>query len=80
MNNLFQTALDLAGYEIEESVSLEVQFQNMFIDCVNDGIYSDITCEEEALDFIEEVGLEKVAKWFIRLVSRLGYRFSPIYI
>lgn len=70
MKNYYLKALELAGYELEEGLTVEVQFQNMFIDCVDGGIYSDITSEEEALDFIADMGLEIVAKMMCRSMSR----------
>jgi len=70
MQNIYLKALDLAGYELEDGVELEIQFRNMFIDCVIGGMYSDITCEEEADDFIEEVGLEKVARMMVGKMRR----------
>jgi len=72
MKNIYLEALDLAGYELEDGVELEIQFRNMFIDCVDGGMWRDIRSEEEADDFIEEVGLEKVARMMIGKMRRYG--------
>jgi len=72
MKKIYLEALDLASYELEDGVELEIQFRNMFIDCVDGGMWMDIRSEEEADDFIEEVGLEKVARMMVRSMERYG--------
>jgi len=66
MTNLYTECLTLANYEIENNIPLDIQVKNLFFDLVDGSIYSDITCQEEAEDFIEEIGLEKIAKTLIR--------------
>jgi len=72
MQNIYLKALDLAGYELEGNVSLEVQVRNMFLDMVDGGMYSDIRNEEEVDDLIEEIGIDEVARMLVRSMS--GYR------
>jgi len=72
MQNIYLKALDLAGYELEEDISLETQVRNLFIDMVDGGMYSDVRNEEEADDFIEEIGLDGVAKMLVRSMERYG--------
>jgi len=69
MQNIYLKALDLAGYELEEDVSLEVQVKNMFLDMVDGGMYSDIRNEEDVDDFIEEIGIDGVARMLVRSMS-----------
>jgi hypothetical protein len=45
---IYQEALELANYEIETGTSLDNQFRSMFLDCVDGGMFADLTCEEEA--------------------------------
>ena len=72
MENIYITALDLAGYELEDDISVENQVRNMFLDMVDGGMYSDIRNEEEVDDFIEEIGIDEVARMLVRSMS--GYR------
>jgi len=71
MQNIYLKALDLAGYELEYGITLENQVRNLFLDMVDGGMYSDIRNEEEADDFIEEIGLDGVVKMLVRSMS--GY-------
>ena len=64
--SIYQEALELANYEIEVGPALDTQFRNMFLDCVDGGMYSDLTCEEEVDDLFEEIGLEKIASQMVR--------------
>jgi hypothetical protein len=72
MENIYIKALDLAGYELEKGIPLEIQFKNLFIDCVDGGMYSDITCEEEVDDLIEEIGLGRMARNMVRKLEKYG--------
>ena len=66
MQNIYLKALDLAGYELEENASLEVQVKNMFIDMVDGGMYSDIRNKNDVDDLIEEIGINGVARMLVR--------------
>jgi len=70
MENIYFMALDLAGYELERGIALEVQVRNMFIDMVDGGMYSDIRNEEDVDDLIGKIGLEKVARMMVGKMRR----------
>jgi len=66
MENIYFMALDLAGYELERGIALEIQFRNMFLDCVGGGMFSDICNENDVDDLIEEMGLDGVARMMVK--------------
>jgi len=72
MENIYITALDLAGYELEDDISVENQVRNMFIDMVDGGMYSDVRNENDVDDLIGKIGLDGVARMLVRSMS--GYR------
>jgi len=66
MENIYIKALDLAGYELEDDITLELQFRNMLVDCVDGGMFSDISNENDIDDLIEEMGLDGVARMMVK--------------
>ena len=66
MENIYIKALDLAGYELEDDITLELQFRNMLVGCVDGGMFSDISNENDIDDLIEEMGLDGVARMMVK--------------